>query len=74
MDPIIKKYSISNPRTSEGGWEKKISCDLCEKTVSAYFCIQEKGNMPIAICKSCLVEGIDMIDKELLNQTEKGDE
>ena len=71
MEPIIEIYSIDNPRTPEGGWKDKTGCDICGKISSAYVGIQEKNSMAIAICKRCLLSGVDIIDKTLLEQTKK---
>lgn len=68
MEPIIEIYGISNPRTPEGGWKNETGCDICGKISSAYVGIQEKSSMVIAVCKGCLLDGVKLIDKELLNQ------
>lgn len=71
MEPIIEVYSINNPRTPEGGWKSEAGCDICGKISSAYMGIQEKGSMVTAICKQCLLNGVDIIDKGILEQTKK---
>jgi len=72
MEPIIKMYIISNPRTPEGGWkDNETGCDICGKISSAYVGVQEKSNMVIGICKGCLLNGVELIDKDLLDQAKK---
>lgn len=68
MEPIIEVYSINNPRTPEGGWKNENGCDICGKISSAYMGIQEKNSMVTAICKQCLLNGVEVIDKALLDQ------
>lgn len=70
MGPIVEMYSISNPRTTEGDWKDENGCDICGTVHSAYVGIQERGGMVIAICKGCLLNGVKLIDKELLNQSQ----
>jgi transcription elongation factor Elf1 len=71
MEPIIKMYVISNPRTPEGGWKNETGCDICGKISSAYAGVQEKSSIVMAICKGCLLNGVKLIDKDLLDQAKK---
>jgi hypothetical protein len=68
MEPIAKLLTISNPRTPEGGWVDEQGCDICGQVTSAYAGIQEKNNMVIVTCKSCLLRAVNLIDKDLLDQ------
>lgn len=71
MVSIIEIYSINNPRTPEGGWKDETGCDVCGKISSAYVGIQEKSSMVTVICKQCLLNGVNTINKNILDQTKK---
>lgn len=72
MEPVIKIYVISNPRTPEGGWADHRGCNICGQVSSAYVGIQEKGNnMAMSICKGCLLNAVKLIDKDLLDQAKQ---
>jgi len=64
--------AISNPRTPDGGWKNINPCHACGKVSSAYVLIVNPHNFHvIKLCKGCLCDGQNKINKAILEQTEK---
>ena len=64
---------INNPRLSNGDFGSVV-CDKCGGHSSAFTCIQVVAH-PIILCKSCLLDAVDVIDRTTLNDCiEKGRE
>lgn len=66
---MIELIGINNPRTKEGGWEDESGCTLCGSISSAYMGIAIEDLFTLNICKGCLCEGEEKINKLILDQT-----
>lgn len=66
---MIELIGINNPRTRAGGWEDESGCTLCGSISSAYMGIVIENIIKLKICKGCLCEGEEKIDRLILDQT-----
>ena len=66
---MIKFKGISNPRIGYGFGPVK--CDKCGCDSNAFLEIQIAPRIKVVLCKGCLVEGEDVINKTILSQCEK---
>ena len=75
----VKMFPVNNPRTPDGKWKNMKGCDKCKTVHSAYVRIfikythaNGRSTYGVAeLCKSCLVEGEEIINKTILKQAEK---
>lgn len=58
---------IKNPRKPNGDLGDVI-CDFCEVSTGAYLVLPNYGGL---ICKSCLLKGIDFINKIILTDNKR---
>lgn len=62
--------TINNPRKENGDFGP-IKCQVCENYSSAY--VELKDNTYTIVCKGCLLNWVDLINKTILNDCiEKG--
>jgi hypothetical protein len=67
----LKFLGINNARTEDGGFTD-LTCDRCGCKASAYLRINFI-TMSYVLCKGCLLEGVDVIDNTILQDSiEKG--
>jgi len=72
----MAKYGLNfkvfkNPREGIGYATDKY-CERCGAVSSAFLTIdQGRAGYEVVICKGCLLAGIDLINKDILEQTEK---
>jgi hypothetical protein len=60
-----------NARTAGLGFATNERCGRCGCVTSAYLKVMESSSLFVSrevICKGCLLEGVDMIDKGILDQ------
>jgi hypothetical protein len=77
---MIQVDPVNNPRKEDGGFGP-VHCECCNKYSSAYVRLEIDlnprllcaGCITITLCKSCLIDWVNVIDKTILKDCiEKG--
>lgn len=68
-----RKFLVTNnPRKKNGDFGPK-QCSGCKNYSSAYILLGKSGNTEFLLCKGCLLDAVDIIDKTILQDCiEKG--
>ena len=70
----MKIFTISNPRTDSGGFEdENLKCSICGQLSTVYAGFKSLNGQPIQpfLCKSCLCNAENLINKEILKQCKR---
>jgi len=68
-----KKFLVvNNPRERNGDFGPR-QCSGCKNYSSAYICLGKSGDDLFLLCKGCLLDAVDIINKTILQDCiEKG--